>query len=115
MEKLSREFKRQIHGRMIRFYAVSRLVNEKNFARFLDKFIFPGISSDRPYQSGPQSVKNWEIDCYIKKNIDKVLLGFLRTVKIMGQENFKKQVEEELKLLGDIGNVAMHEGRFGRK
>jgi hypothetical protein len=88
---------------MVRFYAVSCILKERNFAKFLKNFIFPGINPDRPYKT---NIPAWEVDCYIKSNIDAVLRSFLRTVELIGKQRFYEQVKEEIKTVDDIASFS---------
>ena len=111
MDPKSKEFKRLIHQRMLRFYALSCIIRKKNFAKFIKDYVLPNINIDRPYLNNP---KGWEVDCYIKSNIDAVFKAFLKTVELIGKERFTAQVKEEITLINDIGSLAHQQGLFGK-
>jgi hypothetical protein len=109
MEPLSKELKHEIHKRMLRFYAVSIILKEKNFARFLKNYIFPNINPDRPYEG---NIADWKTDCYIKRNPDRCFKGFVKTIEYIGKEKFAEQAKEAIKEVDDIGSMASYSGRF---
>ena len=110
MDIKSKEFKRLVHQRMLRFYAVSCILRHKNFAKFLKNFVLPGINKDRPYKT---NVIGWEVDCYIKANINAIFSAFIKTANLIGHDRFLEQVKEEVKLLDDIAALSGQAERFG--
>jgi len=94
-----------IHARMMRHYAIAEFLGmEKNFSAYFRFRVFPFVLPDRPYK---KSTDYWMVDCCIKAQFDKVLKCFEKTVALMGQQMFRKQIAKLSENIHEIASAAV--------
>ena len=99
-----------IHIRMVYHYAVMKWINWTNFDLYFRTHVLPNFSLDKPYIDKDA----WLVDGFIKGNYEKVMKGFEKSVAIMGEREFQRQVAQATEDITDNVKTGIQLGMISK-